>query len=291
LANGEVISSMNHLIKNNTGYDLKQLFIGSEGTLGVITRLVLRLREDAVSRQMALVAVEDFASVPRLLKHMDSRLGGALSAFEVMWSDFYRLVTSPPAKGRPPLSQDYPYYVLMEAQGASEDGSRFQAALEQAFEHGWIADAALSQSESDCEAFWALRDDVEQTFHLGIPVVFDVSLPIAHMADYTASVRASIQAEIQDAIVWIFGHLGDGNLHIIVQSPGIDVQGQRPFIEGCVYEPLQSIGGSVSAEHGIGLEKKPWLRISRSENEIALMRRIKEALDPDGILNPGKIFS
>jgi FAD/FMN-containing dehydrogenase len=292
LPDGQVVCAMNHLIKNNTGYDLKQLFIGSEGTLGVITRLVLRLRENPLTRNMALVAVDEFAAVASLLKHMDRGLGGTLSAFEVLWQDFYRLVSTPPAPGRAPLEQTHAFYVLMEAQGAAPeaDPGRFQAVLETAFDEGLIADAAISQSESDCGDFWALRDDVEQTFRYGVPVVFDVSLPIAAMDDYTAAIRAALSDALPGSHCWIFGHLGDGNLHVIVQTAAGDAPAHRGRIEEIVYRPLAQIGGSVSAEHGIGLEKKPYLSISRSVPELALMRTIKRALDPRGILNPGKIF-
>jgi len=292
LADGTVVSSMNHLIKNNTGYDLKQLFIGSEGTLGVITRLVLRLREKPATRSMALVAVDEFDKVAALLKHMDHGLGGSLSAFEALWQDFYRLVTSPPAKGRPPVPQDHPYYVLLESQGASRelDEARFQSALEGAFEAGLIADAAVARSEADCQAFWALRDDVEQTMHGGAPVIFDVSLPVGAMEAYTQALPAALEAAIGGHRLFIFGHLGDGNLHVIVQVAPEDYERLRPKVEAVVYEPLAAVGGSVSAEHGIGLEKKPWLALSRSPAELALMRRLKETLDPRGILNPGNIL-
>ena len=291
LADGTVVSSMNHLIKNNAGYDLKQLFIGSEGTLGVITRLVLRLREQPVTRNMAFVGLESFDHVAGFLRHMDRSLGGTLSAFEAMWHDFYCLVTSPPAKGKPPIAQDYPFYVLVESQGADSelDTQRFNNAMESAYEAGLIVDAAISQSETDCHHFWALRDDVEQVFHGGIPVVFDISLPIAEMDNYTTSLGPALAAAIGEHRLFIFGHLGDGNLHVIVQVRPEDYLRLRPVIEQQVYAPLAAFQGSVSAEHGIGLEKKPYLHISRSEVEVALMRSLKTTLDPRGILNPGKV--
>ena len=292
LADGTVVSSMNRLIKNNTGYDLKQLFIGSEGTLGVITRLVLRLREKPQSHQAALVAVENFDSMANLLKHMDRSLGGTLSAFEVMWQSFYQLVTTPPAKGQPPLDGGYPYYVLIESLGADReaDSQRFNAALETALEQGLIADAAIAHSDADVQAFWSLRDDVMQVTVGGAPVVFDVSLPIAEMEAFVATLHAALPQEIGAHRLWVFGHLGDGNLHVIVQVPASDYLALRPKIEALVYEGLRAFSGSVSAEHGIGFEKKPWLTISRNPNEIALMRTLKQALDPKYILNPGKIF-
>jgi FAD/FMN-containing dehydrogenase len=292
LADGTVLSSMKHLIKNNTGYDLKQIFIGSEGTLGIITRLVLRLREKPRSQDVAIVAVPDFTALTKLLKHVDSSLGGSLSAFEVMWQSFYRLVTSPPARGKAPLGQDHPYYVLIESLGADakHDSGRFVATLEAALEQRLIADAAVAQSEADRRAFWALRDDVAQVMVGGLPVVFDVSLPLAAMEQYVAGLNRDLKAEIGEHRLWIFGHLGDGNLHVIVQVPPQHYLALRPKIEALVYRSLGDFGGSISAEHGIGLEKKPYLAICRSEAEIALMRTLKAAIDPRGILNPGKIF-
>ena len=292
LADGTVVSSLNHLIKNNAGYDLKQLFMGSEGTLGVITRLVLRLREQPVTRNMAFVGVDDFDHLARFLRHMDRSLGGTLSAFEVMWQDFYRLVTTPPAKGNPPIAQDYPFYVLVESQGADSelDTQRFNSAMESAYESGLIVDAAISQSETDCHHFWELRDDVEQVMHQGLPVIFDISLPLEEMEKYSNDLRRNLDAAIGAHKLFIFGHLGDGNLHIAVPVQAEDYLRLRPTIEQHVYAPLAAFQGSVSAEHGIGLEKKPYLHISRSEPELALMRSLKTALDPQGILNPGKIL-
>jgi FAD/FMN-containing dehydrogenase len=293
LADGTVVSSMNQLIKNNTGYELRQLLMGSEGTLGVITRLVLRLREQPVSHNMAFVGLESLECIAAFLRHMDRSLGGSLSAFEVMWQDYYRLISSPPAQGRPPIAQDYPFYVLVEAQGADAalDTPRFNAAMENAFEQGLIVDAAIAQSEADCAEFWALRDDVEQVLGHGAPILFDVSLPIASMHRYTEDLRAALATSLSvEHRLYIFGHLGDGNLHLAVTVPPAEHARLRPQVEELVYRPLAEIGGSVSAEHGIGLEKKPWLGVSRSPAEIELMRTVKRALDPQGILNPGKLL-
>jgi FAD/FMN-containing dehydrogenase len=290
LADGTIISSMNRMIKNNAAYDLKQLFIGTEGTLGVITRLVLRLRELPRSTQTALVACANFKDVTSLLKHMDASLGGSLSAFEVMWSEFYRLVTTPPAKGTPPISQDHPYYVLLEASGgdATRDQEQFEAALGVAIESGGIADAIVATSKAQRESLWALRDDIEQFFRLGMLVGFDVSLPIAEMEDYVADAMQRLEREWPAYRRFVFGHLGDGNLHFIVAGP--PSQEARHGIERCVYEPLAKRAGSVSAEHGIGLDKQPWLPLSRSPAELELMRRLKQTLDPKGILNPGRVL-
>ena len=291
LSDGTIINGLSSLIKNNTGYDLRHLFIGSEGTLGVITRLSLRLREAPRGRQMALVAVEDFDQAKQLLRHMDRGLSGQLSAFEVLWSDFYRLVTSPPALNPPPLPHAYGFYALLEAQGGGTESEAlgFTHCLNDALEAGIIKDAAIAQSERDCAAFWAIRDDVAQVFCEGDALLFDVSLPINAMRHYVDAVKLKLN-ETPSLNCWAFGHVGDGNLHLAIQVPRGEAEALRASIEACVYEPLMPLKGSISAEHGIGLEKKPWLSVSCSKEEIALMRTIKLALDPKNLLNPGNII-
>ncbi len=291
LADGTVVSSLNRMIKNNTGYDLKHLFIGSEGTLGVITRLSLRLRAKPAAVQVAFAAAPGFDQVAALLGHIDRHSGGTLSAFEVMWQPFYRLVTTPPALGKPPLPQDHAFYALIECQGSAGDGERFEAALASALDQGLIVDAAVAHSESDARAFWSLRDDVRQLYGAGVPISFDVSLPIAAMPGFVDEVRATLAAAIgAEHRVFAFGHLGDSNLHVAVQVPAARVDEFKPRVEAAVYKPLAAIGGSVSAEHGIGLDKKRWLATSRSAEELELMRGIKRLLDPKNLLNPGKII-
>jgi FAD/FMN-containing dehydrogenase len=287
LADGTVVSSMNRMIKNNAGYDLKQLFIGTEGSLGIVTRAVVRLREKPTTQATLFVAVEDFSRLGRLLKTMDARLAGTLSAFEVMWNNFYVLVTTAPAKSQPPLPQTYPYYVLIEALGA--DDALVQSTLEAAYEEGLVADAVVAQSEAQRLALWGMRDDVEQTFRYSPAFTFDVSLRISRMENYVAEVNRRLGAAYGQYTLFTFGHMGDGNLHFVIGAgtPTLEV---RRKVEAAVYEPLRAIGGSVSAEHGVGLEKKPYLDISRHPAEIELMRAVKRALDPKGILNPGKIF-
>ena len=289
LADGTVVSTMNRMIKNNTGYDLKQLFIGSEGSLGIVTRAVLRLREKPRSQETMLVAVEDFAKLAEFLKVMDGALGGTLSAFEVMWNNFYRLVTTEPANNKPPLSYDYPYYVLVEAMGGDPlgDHARMETALTDAYEHELIADAVIAQSEAQRMQMWAMRDDVEQTFQYAPIYTYDISMRISKMESYVAAVNKRLEARFETVNNFTFGHMGDGNLHMLVSVGDGD---HRDAVSDCVYEPLAEIQGSVSAEHGVGLEKKPYLGISRSDTEIELMRTLKRSLDPKGILNPGKIF-
>jgi FAD/FMN-containing dehydrogenase len=292
LADGTVLSSLNRLIKNNAGYDLKQLFIGSEGTLGIVTRAVLRLRPRPQSQDTAFVALDSFEALPRFLRHMESALGGTLSAFEVMWADFYHLVTTPPAKGRPPIPHGHPYYVLVESLGADQpaDSARFERALTAALEAGDLADAVIAKSQLERNQMWGLRDDVIQLAR-NFPIFgFDVSLRIADMEAYVAEVRRGLSARWPKSTCVVFGHLGDGNLHVIA-GVGDGSDAARHDVESIVYGPLRPRGGSISAEHGIGLEKRPYLDWSRGPEEVALMRRVKQALDPRNILNPGKVIA
>ncbi|HEY3777568.1 MAG TPA: FAD-binding oxidoreductase [Rhizomicrobium sp.] len=291
LADGTVVSSLNRLLKNNAGYDLKQLFIGSEGTLGIVTRAVLRLRAKPVSHAVALAAVDGFDSLPRILRLAESRLGGALSAFEVMWDDFYRLVTTPPANGRPPLAHGHSYYVLVESLGGDEtaDMVQFERLLGEALEGALIADAVIAKSQAERSSIWSLRDDVAQCARNGPVFTFDVSLPIAEMEAYVAAVRTGFQARWPQGALYVFGHLGDSNLHLIA-GVGDSSTSARDAVEDLVYGTLRGRSGSISAEHGIGIEKRRYLPLSRSETELALMRRLKQALDPHNILNPGKVF-
>jgi FAD/FMN-containing dehydrogenase len=292
LADGTVLSSLNRLIKNNAGYDLKQLFIGSEGTLGVVTRAVLRLRPRPVSQSTAFVAVDAFDRLPRFLRRMERMLGGTLSAFEVMWDDFYTLVTRPPAKGRPPIPHGRPYYVLMEALAGDqlEDQARFERVLTSALEDGDIVDAVIAKSQAERDQMWALRDDVVQLARNSPIFVFDVSLCMVDMEGYIADIRRALAARWPGSTLVVFGHLGDGNLHVIagVGEAGAEA---RHAVEAIVYGALRERGGSISAEHGIGLEKRPYLGWSRGVEEIALMRSLKQMLDPRNILNPGKVLA
>ncbi|MEX2326732.1 MAG: FAD-binding oxidoreductase, partial [Pseudomonadales bacterium] len=291
LADGTIITSMNKIIKNNTGYDIKQLFIGAEGTLGIVTRLVLRLRALPASQDMAFVALNNFKDVTTFLNHIDTALGGTLSAFEVMWKDYYKLVTTPPARGKPPLSHQYHYYVLLEALGGhpQRDNERFVQALEYCLTEGIITDAVIAQNQSERDAMWAIRDDVGQVAQNWPIFTFDVSVSLNHMESYVEELKADLAEKWPEHTCMIFGHLGDGNLHIIV-GIGDGTPDAKKQVEETVYQGLVSRGGSVSAEHGIGLQKKDYLSWSRSEPEIAMMQLIKNSLDPKNILNPGKIF-
>ncbi|MEE9371426.1 MAG: FAD-binding oxidoreductase [Saprospiraceae bacterium] len=291
LPDGRVLSSLNKMIKDNAGYDLKHLFIGSEGTLGIITKASLRLISKPTTRNTALVALDSFDKVIAFKDYLDKHLSGALTSFELIWQDYYQLMTNPPAPYKPPLPQDYPFYLLFEGQGNDEekDQELFLKVMEKSLEKSLILDGTIAFTQADYSWFWGIRENVEILLSSGPLYVFDVSLPIPEMENYCQHLKTDLQNKFGDHELYIFGHFGDGNLHI-----GIRVEEtfgtNRKIVEGMVYNPLTTINGSITAEHGIGLEKKEWLHICRSEVEIDLMKQIKQLLDPKGILNPNKIF-
>ncbi|HUK02072.1 MAG TPA: FAD-binding oxidoreductase [Steroidobacteraceae bacterium] len=291
LADGTVLCSLNRMLKNNAGYDLKQLFIGSEGTLGIVTRADLRLVARPRSTSTAFVACRDFAALVKVLGLMDSRLSGQLSAFEAMWPEFYDTVTSPRAGHAAVLPRGYGIYGLIESLGSDPqaDQARLEQALEAAFEQDLIVDGVIAKSESERQAIWAPRDDPWQVPQQhGLTFNFDVSLAIEDMEAYLAGLRREVARRFADSKLFAFGHIADGNLHVIV-APGSAGGASREAVEDTVYEPLRAIGGSIAAEHGIGLERLTHLGISRTREEIDTMRLLKRALDPRGILNPGKV--
>ena len=286
-AEGTVLSSMNQMLKNNAGYDLKQLFIGTEGTLGIVTRAVVRLFPLPTSRNTALVAMEQFENVSGLLGKLQRDLAGTLNAYEVMWGEHYRGVTGDDGN-RSPMSCDYPFYVVVEAEGADQqaDAERFESALEQAFESGTIVDAVIPKSEAERREVWDIRENFEAILPA---ILYDVSLPISAMGEYVQTVIGGTRARWRNGECYTLGHIADGNLHFFI----------RPNEEGdwhaeadkIVYGPLEELNGSVSAEHGIGTEKLAWLASSRTEEEIAAMRLLKRSLDPKNLLNPGRVLT
>ncbi|MDR9439687.1 MAG: FAD-binding oxidoreductase [Halomonas sp.] len=292
LADGSVVSSMNRMLKNNAGFDLKQLFIGSEGTLGIVTRAVLHLQPPTPDVQTALVACPSFEDLTGLLGHLGRHLGGSLAAFEAMWQSHYRLLTEESGRHTPPLSPEAPYYVILESLGSDPEshGAQFSLALERALEGGLISDAVLAQSDAQRQALWAIREDIEGLIQALSPLfTFDVSLPIPEMHRYVAGLEEALARDWPQGRMVTFGHLGDGNLHISI-TVGSAEPATRRAVEQLVYTPLAELGGSVSAEHGIGLEKRDYLALSRTAEEITLMHTLKRALDPHGLLNRHKVL-
>ena len=290
LADGTIMTSLNKMLKNNAGYDLKQMFIGSEGTLGVITRLVLRLFPKPESMCTAMLALPDYAAVLALLGRARAGLGGQLAAFEVLWPEFYTLATTE-HNCRAPLQRDLGIYVLMESLGSDQDRdmAQFGALVEQALEDGIVLDAALAQSGRDSRDMWAIRDSVAEfgrSFHPHVG--FDVSVPIGQMQVFVDEAKAALEARDGRLRSLWFGHIADSNIHICIkmEEGGPD----KAEIDAIVYGKVRDHGGSVSAEHGIGLLKQKYLGHSRTPIEMDVMRKVKAALDPMGILNPGKVF-
>ncbi len=290
LADGTVISSLNRMLKNNAGYDTKQLFIGSEGSLGVVTRAVLRIFPEPRSRQNAMVALNDFDGVAGFLGFLQKRLAGALSAYEVMWNDYYVEVTEP-GWHRAPLPRDYPFYVVFQAEGSDPvlDDERFERVLGEALESGLIADAVLPKSESEVRDIWKIREDFEAVLEYKPYYLYDVSLPIPDMPAYVDEVYRRVAERWPDGRVYTLGHVADGNLHFFV-SPMAGDDDLHHDVNKCVYQPLVPYGGSVSAEHGVGTEKMRWLLTSRAAADVALMRTLKKTLDPKNILNPARVL-
>ncbi len=293
LADGTIISSMNVLLKNNAAYDLKQLFIGSEGTLGIVTRAVLKLQPAPLSTNTALLALESFDAVQRLFVQAGKRLGAMLTSFEVMWASYYEPIAIASGRHNPPLPGGHACYVIVEASGTDQerDAELFEAVLGEVLEQEIAVDAVIAASQTQAHQIWAIRDDIEGLFHYAMPAVtFDVSLPIVAMDGYVRELEQQSREAFGEKVkLIVFGHIGDGNLHILLGTQPFEAD-TKHRIEELVYSALLPHRGSVSAEHGIGIEKRAWLHITRSPEEIALMKVLKAALDPTGILNPGKVL-
>jgi FAD/FMN-containing dehydrogenase len=294
LADGRILSSLNKMLKNNAGYDLKHLFIGSEGTLGVITRVVFKLEPLPRCVQTALCTAGSFRQVVDLLRHAQRELSGRLSAFEVMWADYYDLVTQRLPGHRAPLPGGRPFYVLLDLQGSETTGDAvlFESMLEAAVERQLVDDVVVARSGSETQALWALRD-APSAFAQVWPRLsaFDISLPIGRIGAYVEALSVRLQARVPGCECVHFGHIGDSNLHVCVGVPGATGEAfPETEIEDCLYGLVREFGGSVSAEHGIGRHKRAYLGHSRTPEEIALMQTLKQALDPRGILNPGRVL-
>lgn len=293
LPNGDIMYSMQSLLKNNTGLDVKQLFIGTEGTLGIITQAVLRLYPCTQDRHVALCAFTSFDDVVRMLNQVRTHAGPALTSFEVMWNEYFQLVTEP-GRLRAPLPRDYPLYALIECEypvstlEQTDQSERFSAMLETAMEQGIAIDAVVAQSEAERSSIWRIRDDVHYLRQMTPIFGFDISLPIKRMQSYLVALKSTLQSRWSDVRFICYGHVGDGNLHLAISC---GTSADAAIVESLVYGPLPSIGGSVSAEHGIGLYKKAYLHYTRSDVEQDVMRRVKAAIDPLNLLNPGKILS
>jgi len=298
LPDGEIWDGLRGLRKDNTGYDLKQLFIGSEGTLGVITAAVLKLFAPQAARAVAWVALPDAGSAIALLGHLRQRLGERISAFEIVCAVAHELVLQHFPDARAPLAQAAPWYALIELSD-SDSSADLNAALEdslsEAFERGLVTDATLAANETQAQALWRLREDISDAQKKeGISIKHDVSVPVSRIPEFLQLANAALNKAFPGVRIVAFGHAGDGNLHYNPSMPERVANSafiaRTPEVNRLVHDIVASLGGSISAEHGLGQLKREEVKRYKSPIELDMMRRIKRAFDPDKLMNPGKLI-
>jgi len=299
LADGSVFEALTPLKKDNRGFDLKQLLIGSEGTLGVVTAATLRLLPALADRAVLWAGIGAVTDAPKLLAHSQAIAGDALEGFEIMPRHSLEAVLGHVPGTRSPLQGRHAWHVLIELAadraGADALPALAQRLLERAFEAGLVEDATIAANEAQAEAFWLLRDEIAPAERaLGPAMQHDVSVPVARMADFIAEVSPQVEARFAGTRAVAFGHLGDGNVHFHVLAPAGAKRGeweehQGKEISGFVHDCVTQWGGSISAEHGIGQLKRDELGRLGDPVQLAMMRAVKQALDPHGLLNPGKL--
>jgi FAD/FMN-containing dehydrogenase len=296
LPSGEVWDGLRALRKDNTGYDLKHLFIGAEGTLGVITAAVLKLFPRPRSQATAVVSLPDPERALALLGTAQSRCGERLSAFEIFSHACLELVLAHFPGTSAPFRSPYPQYALIEvSDSADAAGAALEAALAEAMERGIVLDAVVAQSESQTRALWALRENIsEAQARAGPNIKHDVSVPVSSIPRFIAETGAELARAFPGARLVVFGHLGDGNLHYNLSPPpqvaAEAFMGNLAAVNRIVHDSVARFRGSISAEHGIGRLKVDELRRYKTALELDLMRSLKRAIDPLGIMNPGKVL-
>jgi FAD/FMN-containing dehydrogenase len=293
-----VLDLLRTLRKDNTGYDLKQLFIGSEGTLGIVTGIALKLFPKPRERATAFVAVRDPQAAIDLLSRLQEATGGMISAFELMPRLGIEFVLAHIPATIDPLSNPSSWYVLAEASGGAH--TDFQASLERALEAasnaGLVTDAALAQNETQRAAFWKLRESMSEAQKPeGGSIKHDVSVPIKDIPAFLREGIAAVEKLVPGVRPVPFGHLGDGNIHFNFSVPkgadNVAFLSRWEEIQHAVHAIVRRYGGSISAEHGVGVMKRDEIAATKSPVEIELMRALKRTLDPNNILNPGKVVS
>jgi FAD/FMN-containing dehydrogenase len=291
LASGDVVQAPGALEKNNTGLDLRQLFIGTEGTLGIVTEAVLKLARLPRRLDVLLFGVADLPAVVSLFREVRAA-PFTLAAYEMFTQACLARVLSH-RKLRPPLEQPAGHYVLVELEDAADDA--LEAWVQSLFEKGLVIDGTLAQSAAEARDLWALRESISESLSAtGFPHKNDIALPVAALDAFCGELGEVFARRYPGWEICLFGHIGDGNLHVNVMKPdALDKAGFLAKVKEAdrdLFELVKAHAGSVSAEHGIGLLKKPWLGWTRSPAEIAAMKAVKKALDPGNVLNPGKIF-
>ncbi|HUO98698.1 MAG TPA: FAD-binding oxidoreductase [Rhizomicrobium sp.] len=294
LADGRVLDLLRTLRKDNTGYDLKQLFIGAEGTLGIVTAAALKLFPKPAETATAFAAVADIPSAVKLLARLQEETNGLVNAFELMSRTGLELVLEHIPGAADPLSAPSPWYVLCEASGVKGVAAAFQAALETALDGGLAADVVIASSDAQSAALWKLREAMSEAQKLDGPSLkHDVSVPVSAAAEFVRAGIAAVAAVLPTARPVPFGHLGDGNLHFNFQmARGEDMAAflaRWDEIQAIVHDVVHDFGGSFSAEHGVGVMKRSDLKRYKSPAEVELMRTLKRTLDPKNTLNPGKL--
>jgi len=309
MADGAVFSALIPLKKDNRGFDLKQVLIGSEGTMGIVTAATLKLDARVAGRVVLWAGLTSLQAARQLLLHAEARAGNALEGFEVMPRHSLEAVLSYLPGAHAPLAQDHAWHALIELvadSDAGEDGAAntgsgrlpelAETLLASAFEAGLISDATIAASETQAEAFWALRDGIAPAERaLGPAVQHDISVPTPAMPGFVDHAVPLVEAAWPGTRAVGFGHLGDGNIHFhVIAPPGVDPAtwqaGDGKAISRQVHDLVTQWGGSISAEHGIGQLKRDELARLGDPVALALLRRIKQALDPEGLMNPGKLI-
>lgn len=287
---GDLLDLNKGLVKNATGYDLRHLMIGSEGTLGIVTKVGLQLAKASPNLSVFLFALEDLNGIMTLFQALRKKV--ELDAFEMFTDKAINCVLKQHKDLKNPFSQVFPFYVLCEVE--SENADATLEVFEQGLTEGWIQDGVQSQSPQQSRDFWRLREDISEATSPYSPYKNDISVRIAQVPEFLLKMNALLTKEYPSfEVVW-FGHIGDGNLHINILKP--DNLSREEFVQKCqavnksLFQMIHDFGGSISAEHGVGVTKKDYLNKTRSPEEIELMRAIKKVFDPNGILNPGKVL-
>jgi FAD/FMN-containing dehydrogenase len=296
---GDIWQGLSGLRKDNTGYDLKNLYIGAEGTLGIITAATLKLYPLPKAQLTAWAAVPSVAAAVQLLGLAHQRLGASLTGFEMMGQFALSLVAKHFAALRVPLYQDNAFCVLLENADAESEAharAQFEGLLETAIVVGCVTDAVVAESLAQAHSLWQIREHIPLAQAAeGLNIKHDISVPVSRMVDFVAQTDAALQQAIPGVRLVNFGHLGDGNLHYNVQAPeGQDaaqfLREQEPRVNTLVFDAVAAFGGSISAEHGIGSLKVDHLAHYKSPVALQTMRAIKQALDPQNLMNPGRVL-